>query len=86
MEMVIGLAFPGTLKDESVICYLCKNYDIDLNIIEASFSMSSGWAILEIEGEEKELEKVFDYLARKNIKIQKIEKNSHQDSDEKEKQ
>jgi ABC-type methionine transport system ATPase subunit len=79
MEMVIGLAFPGTLKDESVICYLCKNYDFDLNIIEASFSMSSGWAILEIEGDEGEIERAFDYLTTKNIKIQKIEKNSDTD-------
>jgi len=84
MEMVIGLAFPGKLKDESVICYLCKNYDIDLNMIEASFSMSSGWAILEIEGDEKEIERAFDYLIAKNIKIQKIEKNSDNDADEKE--
>ena len=79
MEMVIGLAFPGELKDESVICYLCKNYDIDLNMIEASFSMSSGWAILEIEGDEEEIERAFDYLTAKNIKIQKIEKNSGND-------
>lgn len=72
MKMAIGLAFPGELKDESVICYLCKNFEINLNIIEASFSLSSGWAILEIEGEEQEVEKALDYVNSKNIKIQKI--------------
>jgi ABC-type methionine transport system ATPase subunit len=76
MKMALGLAFPGTLKDESVICYICKNYDINLNIIEASFSMSSGWAILQIEGEEQEIRKVLDYLTSKDIKIQKIETES----------
>lgn len=70
----MGLAFPGTLKDESVICYICKNYNVNLNIIEASFSMSSGWAILQIEGEDGEVEKVLDYLVGKGIKIQQIEK------------
>ena len=55
MKMIIGLTFPGELKDESIICYLCKNYDIKLNIFEASFSMYSGWAILGIEGEDEEL-------------------------------
>jgi len=74
MQLSIGLAFPGTLKDESVICYICKNYNVNLNIIEASFSMSSGWAILQIEGEDGEVEKVLDYLAGKGIKIQQIEK------------
>ena len=73
MRMAIGLSFPGTLKDEAVICYICKNFDTNLNIIEASFSMSSGWAILEIMGEESEINKVFDYLAKKDVRIQKIE-------------
>ena len=73
MRMSIGLTFPGELQDESVLCYLCKNYPLNLNIIEASFSMSSGWAILEIEGEEKEMERAFDYLTGKSIKIQRIE-------------
>jgi len=72
MEMAFGLTFPGELKDESVICYLCKNFDIELNIIEASFSMSAGWAILKILGGEKEIKKAFDYLASRGIKIQKI--------------
>jgi ABC-type methionine transport system ATPase subunit len=73
MKVAIGLAFPGTLKDESVICYICKNFDINVNIIEASFSMSSGWAILQFEGREEEIDKAFNYLSAKEVKIQKIE-------------
>ena len=80
MGMSIGLTFPGSLKDESVISYVCKNFNIDLKIIEASFSMSSGWAILKIEGNEKEIKKVFDYLTSKDVQIQKIEKKSERDS------
>lgn len=72
MLMAIGLTFPGSLKDESVISYICKNYDINLNIIEASFSMSSGWAMLQIEGEEKEINRTFEYLVGRGIKIQKM--------------
>lgn len=75
MQIAIGLTFPGTLKDESIICYICKNFDINLNIIEASFSMYSGWAILKIEGENSEIEKSFEYLRSKNINIEKIETN-----------
>jgi len=71
--MIIGLTFPGELKDESIICTLCKNFDIKLNIFEASFSMYSGWAILGIEGEEEVLKKSFDFLRTKNINIEKIE-------------
>jgi len=70
--MAIGLAFPGELKDEAVLCYMCKNFQLNINIIEASFSMSSGWAILEVEGEKEEVERAFDYLNDKKIKIQQI--------------
>ena len=71
--MIIGLTFPGELKDESIICTLCKNFDIKLNIFEASFSMYSGWAILGIEGEEEVLKDSFEFLKTKNINIEKIE-------------
>lgn len=74
MQVAMGLTFPGSLQDEAIICYLCKNFNINVNIIEASFSMSSGWAILKIEGEEEEIKKALDYLASKDIKIQQIEK------------
>ena len=75
MNMAIGLTFPGTLQDESVICYLCKNFKIELNIIEASFSLEAGWSILTIDGEQEEIERAFDYLADKGIKIQQIKVN-----------
>jgi len=80
MQMSIGLTFPGSLKDESVISYICKNFNIDLRIIEASFSMSSGWAILKIEGEEEEIKRVFEYLTSKDVQIQKIEKRSEDEA------
>jgi ABC-type methionine transport system ATPase subunit len=72
MKVLIGLTFPGDLKDESIICYLCKKFDINLNIFEASFSMYSGWAILGIEGNEGELRKALEYLRSRNINIEKI--------------
>ncbi len=72
MQVSVGLTFPGELKDESVICYISKNFDININIIEASFSTSSGWAILGIEGEQALIDKVFAYLTSKGIKINKV--------------
>ncbi len=73
MKIAIGLTFPGTLQDESIICYLCKNFNINLNIIEASFSMAAGWSILTIEGEEAEIKRTNSYLAEKGVKVQQIQ-------------
>lgn len=72
MQVSVGLTFPGKLKDESILCSICKNFNVNVNIIEASFSTSSGWAILGIEGEKEETEKVFDYLKSKDVNINKI--------------
>ena len=72
MKISIGLTFPGALQDESIICYLCKKFNINLNIIEASFSMEAGWSILTIEGEKEEVDRAFDYLTDKGVKIQQI--------------
>jgi len=73
MKISIGLTFPGTLQDESIICYLCKKFDISLNIIEASFSMEAGWSILTVEGQEDEIKRAFEYLAEKGVKVQQIQ-------------
>jgi L-aspartate semialdehyde sulfurtransferase ferredoxin len=75
MNMSIGLTFPGTLQDESIICYICKKFEVSLNIIEASFSMDAGWSILQIDGQEEEIKRVFEYLAGKGVKVQQIQIN-----------
>jgi ABC-type methionine transport system ATPase subunit len=63
------LTFPGKLKDEAIICNLCKKFDITLNILEASFSTDVGWAILVIEGPDAELTRAFEYLKNKGVEI-----------------
>jgi len=73
MKVSIGLTFPGALQDESIICYLCKKFEISLNIIEASFSMEAGWSILTVEGQEDEIKRAFGYLAEKGVKVQQIQ-------------
>ncbi len=74
MKIKAELTFPGELKEEAIICYLCKKFDIVLNIVEASFSTSTGWAILVIEGEEDELNKSLEYLKDKGVKFEDAEK------------
>ena len=73
MQIKVELTFPGELKDEAIICYLCKQFDIVLNIIEASFSTDTGWAILILEGKEGELKKAFEYLKDKGVKFESIQ-------------
>jgi hypothetical protein len=69
-EIKIELFIPGELKDEPIICDMIKNYDINLKIVEASFSTESGWAFLMIDGDKAETDKLFEYLRGKGINIE----------------
>lgn len=68
--MKVELFIPSELKDEPIICDMIKNFDIELKIIEASFSTESGWALLVIKSDSKEAEKLLKYLRGKNINVE----------------
>lgn len=70
MKIRIELSFPGNLKEKAILCYLCKKFDIVLNIVEASFSTDTGWAILILEGSEEELKKAFNYLKAEGVRLE----------------
>jgi len=70
MRIKTELSFPADLKEEPIICNLCKKFDIALSILEASFSTEVGWAILILEGVEGELNKALDYLKNQGVKIE----------------
>ena len=69
MDEKVELFIPGELKDESVICDMIRNFEIDMKIVEASFSTESGWAYLLIGGDKKELGKLFTFLDSKGIRV-----------------
>ena len=72
MKIKGEFTFPGKLKEEAVICNLCKKFEIVLNIIEASFSTDIGWSILIFEGAEEELKKVVTYLKDIGVKFENL--------------
>lgn len=74
MKIKAELTFPGELKQEPIVCYLCKQFDIIVNIVEASFSTGTGWAILIFEGNEAEVNRTLEYLKNKKVEIKNIEK------------
>ncbi len=65
--------FPERMKDEPLICNICKEFNIVLKIVEASFSTTTGWAILVLEGEEGDLKKTVQYLRDKGVEIRGIQ-------------
>jgi len=73
MKIKVELTIPGELKNEPIIYYMGSKFKIIPTIVEASFSTDIGWAYLFLEGEKGELERLFDYLKTKDIKLERIE-------------
>jgi ABC-type methionine transport system ATPase subunit len=67
MRVRTELTFPGNLKDQAILCALCKQFNLIVNIIEASFSTDTGWALLVFDGSEAEIKKARDFLAAKGV-------------------
>ncbi len=74
MKIKAELTFPGKLKEEAIICNVCKKFDVVVNIVEASFSTDTGWAILVFDGKEAELKDVFAYLNDWGVQLEEIER------------
>ena len=73
MKIQAEFLFPQELKDDPIICRLCKDFEIILKIVEASFSTETGWAILRIQAEPEELRRTLDYLKGIRVEIKKLE-------------
>ena len=69
MKIKAEFIFPQKLKDEPLIWAICKQFDITLSIVEASFSTDTGWAILVIDGKDDVVMGTLKYLADKGVEI-----------------
>ncbi|MFC1594502.1 NIL domain-containing protein [Candidatus Omnitrophota bacterium] len=72
-KIKVELIFPEELKKEPIVYQLGTTFKVIPNIVEASFSTDTGWAILYLEGEEDEVKKAIDYLKAKKVSINVLE-------------
>lgn len=63
------LRIPSTFKHEPIFYHIIKKFKVVPNIIEASFSTEMGWAVVGFEGDDKELEKMFEFLKKQGVQI-----------------
>ncbi len=68
----VELTIPVGLKEQPIIYQIGRNFKIIPNIIEASFSTSLGWAILDLEGEEGEINKLIAHLEQRGVKVRPL--------------
>jgi L-aspartate semialdehyde sulfurtransferase ferredoxin len=70
MKVKTELTFPSNLKDQPILCDLCKKFAISMNILEASFSTETGWAIVILEGANADINRTLDYLKTTGVALE----------------
>jgi len=73
-RMRVRLTFPPERIREPLIYHLVKDFDIITNIRRADVKTDYGWVALELEGDERNLEKGIAWLKAKGVTVDPIER------------
>ena len=69
----LELTFPEKQIKKPVIYQLIKEFDVIPNIRRANVDEKFGWMVLELSGDEENLEKAFKHLEDMDIKVEFLE-------------
>jgi ABC-type methionine transport system ATPase subunit len=73
MKKRVRLTFPQQLIREPVIFFMAKKFDIMPNIRRARVTETVGEMILELEGENENIEKGIESLRQQGINVELVE-------------
>ena len=65
----VMFTFPPEMVREPIIYLLGQQFNVIPNIRRADISESKGWVVLELEGEEKDIEQGIAWLTSKGIMV-----------------
>lgn len=68
----VMFTFPQELIKEPVIFNLGQQFRIVTNIRRADVTENRGWVVLELEGEEKDIEQGIAWVATKGIRVDPV--------------
>ncbi|MCX7703359.1 MAG: 4Fe-4S binding protein [Planctomycetota bacterium] len=69
------LHFPSEVVDKPIVCRVIKQFDIEVNIVEAHINPNEdGMMMVFLEGEKREVDRVIDYMRGYGVKIALPEK------------
>ena len=69
----LQLIYPEEMIREPVLCMVCKNFDVVLNIRTAKVTQDTGILTVEIDGDSDEIEKAIKFIEEKGVTVQPIE-------------
>jgi len=68
----VMFTFPEELVKEPIIYHLGQQYRVVTNIRRADVTENRGWVVLELEGEEKEIEAGIAWVVQKGVRVDPV--------------
>ena len=68
----VKFTYEQEMIKEPIISMLSRDFDLVTNIRRADVREDMGWVVLEIEGEEDEIQKALDWVATKGVRVDPI--------------
>jgi len=68
----VMFTFPPELIGEPVIYKLGINFNVVTNIRRADVSENRGWVVLELEGEEKDIERGINWVTGRGVRVDPV--------------
>ncbi len=68
----VMFTFPQELIKEPIIYNLSQQFTVVTNIRRADISEDRGWAVLELEGEEKDIEQGIAWVTSKGVRVDPV--------------
>ena len=72
VKMKAKFTFPTDLVTEPVIYGLGKSFDVITNIRRADVTETQGWVILELEGEEEQINRGLAWVSKTGVRVDPI--------------
>ncbi len=68
----VMFTFPQELIKEPIIYNLCHQFKVVTNLRRADVSENRGWVVLELEGEEEEIEQGIAWVTSKGVRVDPV--------------
>lgn len=68
----VKFSFPPKLIKDPIIYLVGKNFKLVTNIRRAEVEENKGWVVLELEGEESEIKKGLDWVAKQGVRVDPV--------------
>lgn len=68
----VMFTFPTELIQEPIIYNLGRRFDVVTNIRRADVSENKGWVVLELEGEEEDIEQGIVWVGAKGVRVDPV--------------